>query len=213
MGRWPSHSSSRGRRMLDLPGELILSISWEPLLTILSGAPGLGKTLAVRRALATRPSSRYATFVELLDECLEDLRRGKKEPLTSLSEPDLFALDDLPFHDEPLDRVATWKILDRALIRFRIRPGKPSLLVADPTLPMIQPLIRAARWSRGPRGVRIQRIEPPPRHARERWLRAEAARLGVRPTRGEVRQIVAIHPWNFPAARGALLRLKLERSP
>lgn len=187
-------------------------IPWEPLLTIVTGASGLGKTRFVRRVLEIRSSAMYVTFAELLDECMRDLREGVTEPLAGIAQPDLFALDDLPFGADPLDRVATWEVLDHALIRFRIRPGRPSLLVADPTIPMVQPLIRAAHWAGGLRGVHVHRLEAPPRPARERWIRAEAARLGLKPTRGDIRHMVAIHPWNYPAARGELLRMALRKS-
>ena len=207
-----ARSISGGRWPRSLPGEQIISISWEPLLTIVTGAGGQGKTRFVQRKLGMSSSAIYRTFAELLDACLADLHRGVNEPLDGLAEPDLFALDDLPFHDDLFNRAATWEVLNHALIRFRIRPGKPSLLVSDPTFPMIQPLIRAARSIGGPRGARIHRIEPPPRLARERWIRAEAARLGVKPTRCDIRRMVAIHPWNYPAARGELLRMALRKS-
>jgi hypothetical protein len=162
--------------------------------------------------LNRRSSSLYLTFTDLVNACLKDLHEGVAEPLSWLAEPQLFALDDLPFNDDPLRRVATWQVIRHALLRFRLRRRRPSFLVMDPNYPMIQPMALAARWIRGAHGVRTHEFQPPPRHLKERWAHEEAARLGLESTPEDILQTVAISPWNFPAARGELLRQGLQHS-
>jgi len=104
----------------------------------------------------------------------------------------------------------TWMFFNHALIRFRIRKGKPSMIVANEWLPVFQPLLRAARWKAGFDGVRVHRFAPPSLRARERWVRNEAKRLGVNPTELELHRVVNVHPWSYPAARGELLKLAIR---
>ncbi len=184
-----------------------------PLLTLVWGETGIGKSRLLHSAVARQPGSRYTTFLDLSEELIQSLTQPKSGR-SLWDTPALLAIDEPWPLWPPEQRPATWTELARLLIVHRVMQARPTVMVVDPTSSFIRPALReATREGRrlGTMGVLRIAMGPPTRRRRIRWATRKASKLGLRPASQAVLSCVDLEPWNFGVAHGLLLRLAFAR--
>jgi hypothetical protein len=186
-----------------------------PLVTIVWGGTGMGKSRFLRQGVRLHLGARYTTFLELADELVASLVHRNRDTCR-WGDPTLLAIDDpWPLLASP-ERPRTWEELSRRLIEDRVLQCRPTALVMEPRSPLIKPLVDAATRESSRRalpGVIRITMKPPTRRKRIRWLARAASERALRPERQAVEACAALEPWNYGVANGLLLKLAFFGGP